>query len=222
MRIISRVSLLFIFVIVFVTVDTWPTNNSALSQQAPGYLSYEDCPECETEVANFNLHTRKLIEAGFGRGRQFKIPVLLFQNLELAKEIALRCLGDCEAAQTQDTTIISIMLMQVYSLFGNNPFNPLDPLSGGDTTGRGTILAVKLFVPSLNKTGFVPLLCIEGGNVRSPDGGCPCIHLHDDITLKRFRDIIDDLKPGACGHGCVELVNKDRLLPEFRDLCEGL
>ncbi len=222
MRIIARVSLLFIFVIVFVTVDTWPTNNSALSQQAPGYLSYEGCPECETEVANFNLHVRKLIEAGFGRGRRFKIPVLLFQNLDAAKEIALRCLGDCEAAQTQDTTIISIMLIQVYGLFGNNPFDPLNPLGGGDTTGRGTILAVELPVPSLNKTGFVPLLCIRGGSVESHAGGCPCVHLHDTITLKRFGDVIDDPAPAQCGHGCVELVNQDILLPEFRDLCEGL
>ncbi len=211
-----------LFVIVFVTVDTWPTNNSALSQQAPGYLSFEGCPDCETEVANFNLHVRKLMEKGFGRGRHFKIPIVFFQNLDASKEIALGCLGDCEAAQAQDTTIISIMLIQVYGLFGNNPFDALDPLGGGDTTGRGTILAIEMFVPSLNKTGFVPLLCIRSGDVSSAEGGCPSVHLHGTITLKRFGDVIDDPDPGGCGQGEVELVNKDRLLPEFRDLCEGL
>lgn len=218
MRIILKVSLLFIFAIVFVTAGTWSTNNSALAQ--PGYLSYEDCPECETEVANFNLHVRKLKEAGYGQ-IYFSVPVILVNNVELAKQIAQRCLASCSGADSQFLTTLSIKLIQVYSIFGNNPFDPLRILSGGDTTGRRSISAIHIYVPSLNKTGWVPLLCIKGGKVTN-EPGCPFPHLHDTITLKRTGDSIDDPAAGACGHGLVELKSKDELLPEFQDLCEGL
>jgi hypothetical protein len=65
--------------------------------------------------------------------------------------------------------------------------------------------AVKLDYPqgTLPTGALVHLRCVTGGIPDSSGPGCPCMHLHGDISISGYGGPYADQAPDNCGHGCI-------------------
>jgi hypothetical protein len=50
---------------------------------------------------------------------------------------------------------------------------------------------------------LVHLRCVTGGIPDTMGPGCPCMHLHGDLTITGYGGPYADQKPDNCGHGCI-------------------